>query len=411
MGTFSLPRTVRRRAAAVGLSLLALGAVGFGGATTASASATTASASATTAQASAGSAGTGCPATAVTAGASFSTASWAKNVPWHSVGRGWILADLAKSMSATGPGTLYLVSPGGHRYRLGTAPANATFDDWSGNGTNALFTIQGDTSTTVRIIALNLHTGRATSFKTYSGTTFPSISFSRPSGAAILFQGGASTSGGFLPLQRFSLTGVRQQCYPSQFARAGAVDGGYQENASGTEIVLGTANGLEVVSNNGQPIRPLALQKEQDSCQLLNWWNSQSVVVTCGAQLFAYPLSGARPDQLTSSRDPGTWVGAWHLPSGNYAEGAACGSTFLEKLNTNGTASLLTIPNAMNAGTVQPLGTYGARMPVLVGGGCDGHIAYSFVDWYNPATNTASPVVGGPAGGGYVTEALLFGTN
>jgi hypothetical protein len=50
-------------------------------------------------------------------------------------------------------------------------------------------------------------------------------------------------------------------------------------------------------------------------------------------------------------------------------------------------------------------------MPVLVGGGCDGHIAYSFVDWYNPATNTASPVVGGPAGGGYVTKALLFGTN
>src|SRR6202167_2191807 len=227
MGTFFLTRTVRRRAAGAGLSLLALGAVGFGGATTASASV-----GATTAQASAGSAGTGCPATAVTAGASFSTASWAKNVPWHSVGRGWILADLAKSMSATGPGTLYLVSPGGHRYRLGTTPADAVFDDWSGNGTNALFTIQGDTSTTVRIIVLNLHTGRASSFKTYSGTTYPSISFSRPSGAAILLQGGASTSGGFLPVQRFSLTGVRQQCYPTQFARAGAADGGYQENAS-----------------------------------------------------------------------------------------------------------------------------------------------------------------------------------
>ena len=54
-------------------------------------------------------------------------------------GPGGILADLARSQSASGRGTLYLVSPGGHRYRLGAAPVDATLEDWSGSGTSALF--------------------------------------------------------------------------------------------------------------------------------------------------------------------------------------------------------------------------------------------------------------------------------
>ena len=60
---------------------------------------------------------------------------------------------------------------------------------------------------------------------------------------------------------------------------------------------------------------------------------------------------------------------------------------------------------------MQPLGTYGALLPVLVGGGCDQRVAYSYVDMYHPAANTAEAVAGGQAGGGYVTEALLSGAN
>ncbi len=85
------------------------------------------------------------------------------------------------------------------------------------------------------------------------------------------------------------------------------------------------------------------------------------MLVDCAGQLLAYPLSGARPAQLTSAKDTGTFLGAWHLPSGTYAEAAACGSTWVEKLRANGTATTLTIPGAADAGTVQPLGTYGGR--------------------------------------------------
>jgi len=197
---------------------------------------------------------------------------------------------------------LYLVSPGGHRYRLGRAPAGAVLQDWSGNGAHALFLAQGPTSTRASIIVLNLRTGTSSRFTAYSGTPFPGVSFSRPAGTAILFQGAASPQGGYLPLQRFSLAGTRELCYPDRFPRAGAADGGFLETADGTELVPSAQNGLEVVSNAGQPVRALAV-RGPDSCQLLNWWNRQSVLADCSGQLLAFPLSGSRPGQLTSSRD------------------------------------------------------------------------------------------------------------
>jgi hypothetical protein len=36
------------------------------------------------------------------------------------------------------------------------------------------------------------------------------------------------------------------------------------------------------------------------------------------------------------------------------------------------------------------------------------HYPYSFIEWYNPAADVATTVLGGPAGGGYVTDAILL---
>ncbi len=380
MGTFSLTPTRRfsKRVAAAWLGVLALAGLVCGGATTAR------------------------------AGDTVSSDSWGgASVPWHSVGPGWILADVAKSMSSGGRGTLYLVSPGGQRYRLGPAPANASLEDWSGNGTNALFFNQNLSTPTVPIILVNLHTGRVSSFMVQS-QPYPGLSFSRPEGTAILLQPGTTSSGAFLPLERFSLTGTLELSYPTQFPQAGPVAGGYLENASGTELVFFTQDGLEVVSNAGEPIRAIKTRGGASFCQLLNWWNNESVLLDCDGQLLVYPLSGGRAEQLTSSRDIATFIAAFHLPSGTYAEAAACGSSWLEKLNPNGTATRLTIPGAGDAGNIQLLGAYGNELPLLVAGGCDGPYPYSFVDWYRPSSNAARAVIGGPAGGGYVTTALLF---
>jgi hypothetical protein len=69
--------------------------------------------------------------------------------------------------------------------------------------------------------------------KTCSATSNVTASFSRPTGTAILVLARAA-EGGFLPLQRFSLTGARDLCYP-----ADAVDlsyGSYQENADSLQL-------------------------------------------------------------------------------------------------------------------------------------------------------------------------------
>jgi hypothetical protein len=407
MGAFSLARTFpsRKRAAVASAGALALAGVLYGGGTAAQAG-----------DLAAVQAGTGCPSSVIGGVAAGTTTaspfSWPgagpAGVPWRSVGRGWILADLAKSASARTRATVYLVSPGGQRYRLGPAPANATLYDWSGDGTRAVFFAQPVNSyTTGTITVLNLHTGQASSFTVLSGTPYPNVAFTRPAGTAILFAG-SDAQGDYLPLQRLSLTGARELCYPTRFPRVGAAYGGYLENATGTEVVFSAQNGLEVASNTGQPIRALITPGWANTCNLLNWWSNVRVLADCSGQLQVIPLSGARPDQLTSSRDIAAFLGAWHLRSGIYAEAAACGTTWLERLNSNGTATVLTIPGAANAGTVHPLGTYRNQLPLLIGGGCGPHFPFSFVDWYNPSSNAARTVIGGPAGGGYVTGAVLY---
>jgi hypothetical protein len=394
--------SIGRRAAAALLSMLALAGVVGGCAATAPVSVRPAAVSAGTGCAPGVTGGTAAASTADTT--AFWPAAGRSAVPWRSVGRGWILADLARSAAASGPGTLYLVSPGGQHYRLGPAPANAFLEDWSGDGTHALFLDPNLAPTRASVIVLDLHTGQASSFTVYAAPSYVTASFSRPAGTAIFVLAGEN-EGGFLPMQRFSLTGARELCYP--VAGVDGSDVSYQENANGTAIVFSTLDGMEVMSSAGQPIRTLATHYAPGLCQMLNWWNNDSVLADCSAQLLAFPLSGGPPEQLTTSRDPGDFLGAWHLPSGTYAEAAACGSTWLERLNPDGTATTLTVPGALGGGRVQPLGAYGDQLPLQVAGGCN-RDPYSFIEWYNPATGAARPVLGGPAGGGYVTDAILF---
>jgi hypothetical protein len=395
MVTFS----IGQRAAAAWLSMLALAGLVCGCAATPPAHVTVRPAAV--------SAGTGCPPGVTGGTAAASTASttvlWPAPgraaVPWRSVSRGWILADLARSAGATGQGALYLVSPGGQRYWLGPAPANAFLEDWSGDGTHALF-LRQSLKPNASVIVLDLQTGQASSFTVYSTPYNVTASFARPAGTSILVLAG-TTGGGYLPLQRFSLTGARELCYP--FPQAGIGDVNYQENANGTAIVFSTLDGMEVMSSAGQPLRALATQYAPGTCQMLNWWNNDSVLAYCSGQLLAFPLSGGPPEQLTT----GDFLGAWHLPSGTYVEAGACGSTWLERLNPDGTATTLTVPGALGGGRVQPLGAYGDQLPLQVAGGCN-RDPYSFIEWYNPATGVARPVLGGPAGGGYVADAILF---
>ena len=338
--------------------------------------------------------------------------SWpGASVPWHSVGAGWVLGTVAPSETVNAAETMYLASPSGQRYKVGAVPSGTYLVDWSAATMNALFVDQPTNGTKATIYVVNLKTGNGNAFYVYSGDGYIGLSFTRPSGQGILVQSTPSGSG-YLPLQRYSLTGARQECYPNSFPGAGSGSEGFTESPAGPDVVLDTLNGMVVMSNGGTPISFLAPPSGFNSCTALNWWTSQSVVATCSSQsateLWALPLSGAKPTRLSTKGQSSTFLGAWRLGGRTYAQEAACGSSWLERLNTNGTGSMLTIPGAANAGNVEPLGTYASKLPLLVTGGCDGHTPFAKIDWYNPAANTVSTVLGGPAGGGFVISALLY---
>jgi hypothetical protein len=346
----------------------------------------------------------------------MATAPWpGSSIPWGSVGKAWILGTVAATEAGedNGPQTLDLVSPSGQRYKLGPAPEGTSLVDWSGSSAMALFVAQPNNSDKATIYVLNLKNGQANVFSVYSGGGgYVNLSFTRPSAQGILVLASASSNVGYLPVQRYGLTGSRQECYPNSFRGAGSGAWGYAESPGGAGLVVDTQNGLEVMSNAGQPLRFLKPPAGFGSCQTLNWWTSQAVLAQCSSQsttdLWAFPLSGARPTQVSTKGQSSTFLGAWRLPSGTYAQEAACGSSWLERLNSNGTGTELLIPGATNAGNVVPLGTYGKEMPLWVTGGCDGHTPYSKVDWYNPVANVATTVLGASAGGGFVSDAILF---
>jgi hypothetical protein len=397
--------SMRQRIVVAAAGLLAVAGGVFGGTAAARASAVTPRTEPASTVAASAAAGPGCPSDvgrpARALASSGAIRHWGAGVPWRNVDTGWILAAAAKSAPTTAnpPQTLYLIAPGGRRYTLGAAPAG-TLSAWQPGGGYALFESQPDNSTTLAITLLNVKTGARSGFTMYSGLPFSQVAFTKPTGAALLVEAAATPHGFYLPLQRLGLNGTRELCYPPKYAGSG-----FQENATGTELVFGAANGLDIVSNSGQLVRTLP---GSSGCGAMDMWNGQSVVANCDGQLMVFPLSGAKPTALTSSRDGGSFVGAWHLPSGTYAEAAACGTTWLEKLNQNGAAARLTIPGAATAGTVNPLGTYGDELPLQIGGGCDTKFAYSMIDWYNPSANTAKTVLGGPSGGGYVMTAELY---
>jgi hypothetical protein len=306
---------------------------------------------------------------------------------------------------------MYLATPAGHRYKVGAVPSGSYLVDWSAATMDALFVDQPTNGTKATIYVVNLKTGRANGFYVYSGDGYISLSFTRPSGQGVLVQSTPAGSG-YLPLQRYSLTGARQECYPNSFPGAGSGSEGFTESPAGPDVVLDTLNGMVVMSNGGTPIRFLAPPSGFDSCTALNWWTSQSVVATCAGQsstdLWSFPLSGAKPTRLSTKGQSSTFLGAWRVAGQTYAQEAACGSSWLERLNANGTGTQLLIPGAASAGNVEPLGTYRSKLPLLVTGGCDGHTSFAKIDWYNPAANTVSTVLGGPAGGGFVISALLY---
>jgi hypothetical protein len=291
-------------------------------------------------------------------------------VPWRKAGPGWALAMYSATQEGegvkfkAGSSTLYLVSPQGSQYRLGTWSARNPRSSWyllgwSGDVSRALVvTVPTVTSTGAHehVDQMQLRTGRVTGFTLPPDVT--AVGYTRPDGLNILAE--KTLASGSITLQRYSLTGKLQKDLAT-VKGLGLVAGWTglppaPYNSKGTELVGGTTNGVELISNAGGVIRKLLVPKVTEGCAAVRWWSATTILASCGvtnepgSRMWLIPASGARPTALTPVRKSGFDLGdfnAWQLSSGLYVDGyGGCGSVVIGRQPAHGNEQQITVPGS-----------------------------------------------------------------
>ncbi|OBK74675.1 hypothetical protein [Mycobacterium sp. 1274761.0] len=368
--------------------------------------------------------------TAITPAAAYAAEPTIADVPWSQVGPGWTLATWSPVTPRmpgveTPPGeptwetaavTVYLVDPAGNRYALRTFQPGERADllGWSGDGSHALFGDQYPAPDTVTV--LDLHTGAE---HTVDVGGYPR--FTRPDGTALLM----ATDGDdnkTPTLKRIDLDGNLQFTYPTEnLSGAGDFTGSHVESPDGTQLVLGTDNGLVAMRNDGTAVRALAKPPMWGAqCRPVRWWTTDEVLAHCdvdrssATQLWTVPLDGSAATPLTALNsgqgdDPG-FDGdygdgtAWHVAGGTFLQSAgACGTMFLSKLTADGHTTRVNVPNMGHS--IEVAGTSGDTLELLGKVGCGG--TDSLVR-YDPSANTSTVLLGPPVNGGGVTGAIPY---
>jgi hypothetical protein len=328
-------------------------------------------------------------------------------VPWRKVGPGWALAEYSASQGGlgvkpkAGPSTLYLVDPQGGRYKLFTWSAKSPLTasnlmGWSGDVSRAMFVAQsanpGDRE---RVEQLVLRTGRVTRF------TLPArvnaVGYTRPDGLNIVASREAA-SGKAVTVQRYSLTGKLQKDLANVKTDTGS---NVAYNSNGTELAMGTASGLDLISNAGGVIRKLPVPKVTWVCTAVRWWSTRTILASCSAgsdlepRMWLVPASGAKPTPLTPVRSGGFDLGdfnAWQLSSGLYVNGyGGCGTLVIGRQPTHGKEQQVNVPGSASSLIVDATRS---RLMVERINGCMPGIS---LVWFNPATRkmtVAIPVKG-----------------
>jgi TolB protein len=334
-------------------------------------------------------------------------ATAAAGVPWNHVGSGWVLAQYttaAPEGGKTGPATLYLISPGGARYKLASWPDNRTAPQllaWSPDGKRALFQVFSGKG---GVEQLTLATGHATRFA-LPGEATP-IGYTTPDGLNIV---ASRLSGSTTTLARYDLSGRLTRSLGS------SADGAVLYEPSGAAFVTGTGSGLKLVSNGGSLIRKLRVPgTSANTCNPVRWWNATTILASCAPpstaapQLWLVPRDGGRPAALTprrsnSSRDLGD-LDAWSLSSGLYLQAAGpCGVLQIFKQARDGSIKLVTVPHTEGDNVV--LTASASRLLIQAPTDCVGS---NSLLWYNLGTHAEQWLIRAPSNVIGVENAVPF---
>ncbi len=320
-------------------------------------------------------------------------------IPWAQVGPGWSASSWATSAQATSA-TLYLVSPGGTRYAVGTMPPVGIYDITSDG--RRILTGSSDPSSmlewdvaagTSRTIALG-----------QQGATY-----TKPDGKALLTTDMGSR---VTRTQRRGLDGSVQLSLPAGTGLA-------RMTPDGLDLVAGTTSGLAVYGNaTGTLIRTLSAPPGYGSCQVVSWWPDGRALTLCAlggngvANLWLYPLDG-RPATALTAATPGSatpfgYQNAWPVSTGTLVqEGVGCGVGPLAMLTSPGTSKWIAftlpgIPGIPASAQVNPdpVAVVGDVAYLLVSTAeCGGAQSRSLVA-YDVVTGRSGVLIGPGANGG-----------
>jgi hypothetical protein len=328
--------------------------------------------------------------------------STAAAVPWRKASLGWAIAEYSASVFVPGqpsmdkPGvtTLYLTSPTGAKYAFYSWPKSQfpawTVVDWSGDRQRVLLEAFGAAGKPNRFEQVSLATRKVVSaFTEPSGVTM--LSYTRPNGLNLL---GTHVHGLTIHVVRYDLTGKAQVVLASRAILDSAID-----SPNGTSVIIGTATGLEQVSNTGGRIKALKPPVAVHVCSPVRWWTARTVLAFCFARgphpfprLWLFPVGGGKVTALTPQRlghgpDFGD-LAAWRLSDGLYLQGqgiAGCGTSIIMRQWRNGSAHLMNVP--FTAGDNRIVTGLGGQLLVWGKHPCGSGGALL---WYNPGTSAVT---------------------
>lgn len=207
-------------------------------------------------------------------------------VPWSSVGNGWVVANSIKA----GVNTLILVAPSGQSYVIATLAKDESVVGISHDGRSALTSVGTQGSK-----IWNLTTGKAT-----ASLPRGDYVFTRPNGSAVM---GVVGDGDYA---RYSLTGQRRAYVKGVHVT------NIKASPSGTIDAAEHGGSIQVRTHGTFALqRTLAAPSGYENCRLIAWANPTTITEACFStsgetqQVFAQPTNGGKPTVMTSGTAPG----------------------------------------------------------------------------------------------------------
>jgi TolB protein len=347
----------------------------------------------------------------------------ASSIPWNHVGSGWTLAvwspvasQQAYQQRLKETTTLYLVSPAGARYEEAVFRPGEFVQvaDWSGDRQQAVLTstvgsafpAPGQAAT---VTDLDLVTGATVG--SFAVKDLVSVKFTKPEGLALLADFDARNHA--VTLDRMSVSGATELNFPTTFPVIGSYSGSAIYTPDGTDVVVGAAGGLAVVSNAGPVVAELPVAGAAGGCTVQGWWAAGVAEAACSIDAtptyVAVPISGAKPYAVASEPFP---ADLWHIPSGTYSQNAACGIEWIVKLGAKGAWNRVELPGVLQSQSQFVAGTFNDTLLTVATPSCSSgkNPPAPSLMWYDPTQNKTTVLLGTSVNGGAVLDVLEFGS-